>query len=211
MSNFNIRSFIFATILVASVLNEVSADAVALTALCTTYPKIPACDLYASCTSQSRSSGPCDTLSLTVSACADPLALGASQCTSANTAGGTAVPSLPTAKDASGFVASICMEMPDMSDCQGANACPSRNTTTLVSDCKSLSVYGALCLEMPNMNQCTTVWKTFCSSNANIGPYCGPVVPGSGSGSPNSGSPSSSAANLFVAVSLALLVFFTNF
>ncbi|KAI9003723.1 hypothetical protein BC832DRAFT_559785 [Gaertneriomyces semiglobifer] len=143
----------------------------ALNGICAAHPKIPACDVFAVACKETTSDT-CKAVSLAISACADSVASADPVCTGFQPSSGNGpVAGLPDAKTASGFVASICTEMPTMKDCQGDAACPAANATSGVSDCKVMSVYSALCLDMPNMTQCPA-WKTFCDGNGKPAPFC---------------------------------------
>ncbi|TPX70135.1 hypothetical protein SpCBS45565_g01928 [Spizellomyces sp. 'palustris'] len=164
-----------------------------LTTVCQQAAKIPVCDLYSTSCKANGTAAACNPVSLALSACTDPVAATNSACTMfksmctgacANTG---AVKNLLPARNASQQVAAICMEMPTMSDCQGDARCPAPDANG-VSDCKSWTVYSALCKEMPDMAQCAS-WKTFCSSNGQIAPFCGGSAPtNSTSGGHNHGS-----------------------
>lgn len=133
-----------------------------LTTLCTGQAaNTPACELFATCSKQgtAASNNACSPLSLILSACADPVNQPSPVCSqvAAVCSGGNAtacnavgpVKGLPTARNASQGIYAICTEMPEMTNCKGANACPTPDTTTGVSNCKTMTVYSALCLEMP--------------------------------------------------------------
>ncbi|KAJ3300083.1 hypothetical protein HK104_004805 [Borealophlyctis nickersoniae] len=159
-----------------------------LSTLCKSSPNLPACDLSAtSC--GSSTSGPCDPTTLLYTACSDdavPANSPACADIKSQCPCGKAVPELPTAKNASALVYSICTEMPQMANCQPG--CPTPDKTTLLSDCKVLEVYGKLCMEMPSMNQCSK-WSAFCAANNNVTGICTASAAGTPTGTGTSGSP----------------------
>ncbi|KNC97664.1 uncharacterized protein SPPG_07131 [Spizellomyces punctatus DAOM BR117] len=152
-----------------------------LTTVCQQAAKIPVCDLYSTSCKANSTAAACNPVSLALSACADPVAATNSACTMFKSmctgacANQGAVKDLLPARNASQQVFSICTEMPTMTDCQGDARCPAPDATG-VSDCKSWTVYSALCREMPDMTQCAS-WKSFCSSNGQVAPFCGGAAP----------------------------------
>ncbi len=75
---------------------------------------------------------------------------------------------VPTARNTSSLILSICIEMPSMKDC---SSCPNPSPSTGISDCPVFQVYSNLCLDMPDMGQCQK-WKTFCANNNKVSPFC---------------------------------------
>ncbi|TPX37406.1 hypothetical protein SmJEL517_g00460 [Synchytrium microbalum] len=132
----------------------------------------PACAVY-----KSPSSASFSPQSLLASACTDSTLNSSAGCAAYKSmcVNGSAVPlcnngivnGLPDSVTANGLVASICYEMPMMSNC---SVCPARDATTMIANCYVWKVYSDLCSEM-NMAQCAQ-HSNFCSSNGQPSTYC---------------------------------------
>ncbi|KAJ3358570.1 hypothetical protein HDU91_005181 [Kappamyces sp. JEL0680] len=69
------------------------------------------------------------------------------------------IAAIPSARNVSNQIYSICNEMPMMADCA---TCPPPSASTGVSDCPLFATYSKLCLEMPDMAQCKR-FNDFCA------------------------------------------------
>ncbi|KAF9979092.1 hypothetical protein BGZ73_006329 [Actinomortierella ambigua] len=171
-----------------------------LDSLCKQMPYMPGCSLYKSCQESAKTDEWCQPFSLLADICAVDMpkmtacANYVSMCgQAANATTPRVVPdeckkqpmidSLPTTKEASNLVISICTEM-DMAGCE---RCPKPAPNAYAANCDTIGTYAILCKSMPEMSQCAA-WKSMCSPtsptdallNFDQSQYCA-----SGTGSPD--------------------------
>ncbi|KAI9003607.1 hypothetical protein BC832DRAFT_559405 [Gaertneriomyces semiglobifer] len=153
---------------------DIGAANTALASICGTHPVLPACEVLhaVSCGTSSQHQS-CNPIRLVLSACDDPVATADPTCAPWEAYTGAAVPlaNLPTAKNASDLLRSICTEMPSMQGCQGDKACPAPDAATGISQCPVFTRYSDLCRDMPEMTQCKD-WAAFCTNNDKLGAFC---------------------------------------
>ncbi|KAI9103747.1 Ctr copper transporter family-domain-containing protein [Phlyctochytrium arcticum] len=161
-----------------------------LNSLCTQMEGMPGCTVRITCTSNAASipdgaSHYCTPFSLLANICSvDMPNMGdcknyVAQCGNSTTPASqvlnpqcsdakasTPLPNLPTSKQATQQIKSICTEMA----MPGCEACSIASPGSTYAQCDLLGTYSLLCKAMPDMKQCSD-WKTMCASSPNL-PYC---------------------------------------
>jgi hypothetical protein len=155
-------------LLAAAVQGQAATPASAVSSLCRQMSGMPGCSVQETCAKDSASfpSPFCSTESIYADICVSDMpsmgdCRGFNQtCQSPNC---KALPRLPTSRQATQAIYSICSEM----NMDGCDKCKIASSTSGYANCNLLEVYGQLCKAMPEMTQCKD-WAAMCSATSSL-------------------------------------------
>jgi hypothetical protein len=152
-----------------SVLGQSSGPvATAVASLCKQMPGMPGCTINQMCTKASSQvpSPFCLNESILADICMYDMP-SMSDCTTYNSTCSPStckpIPKLPTSKQATQAIFSICNEM----NMDGCEKCKISSGSSSYSNCDLLGTYSQLCISMPEMKQCNE-WKAMCSESPSL-------------------------------------------